>query len=253
MESWRETAIAYGPMISIVGALILFFSWSVKNTLFQHYTDMRSSIQNAHSTFRLYNTLHELRNSVNSIAMEVVQEKSSTNATRFRSGITGEHDIDQIRREFDLTRLSAHQLKELADFAFKTLDLSNSFDDSSSLHSEIVELTMEIEALRDEVSSREEAAEDENNSNHQPNLEIAHPARDEYISYWRETAIKKVPIFYPQIVDLSNRRIEEAHTELRTAKLYSNWADRTVIILYVLGTLLAIGGQAASKLLTEGN
>ena len=56
-----------------IGYLIIFFSWVVTNALTQRYNSLKRSIETVQGTFRLYNTLHELRSMINSLGLEVIQ------------------------------------------------------------------------------------------------------------------------------------------------------------------------------------
>ena len=69
------------------GAIIIFSSWAVTNGLTQRFSNLKLSLESARSSFRLYTTLHELREMVNSLGMEVVQGlPKGINASRFRAG-----------------------------------------------------------------------------------------------------------------------------------------------------------------------
>ena len=50
-----------------IGAIIIFFSWILTNTIQQRYTALKQSLETAQGNFRLYNTLHEVRGMVNSV------------------------------------------------------------------------------------------------------------------------------------------------------------------------------------------
>jgi hypothetical protein len=116
----RAWARNNASILSVTGALIIFFSWAVTNTISQRYSQMKQSLETAQGTFRLYTTLHGRRDQLNSVALEVVQGKTSNNASRLASGRTGDPLVDDVRIDFDLTRLSAHQIKELMDFTVET-------------------------------------------------------------------------------------------------------------------------------------
>ena len=62
-------------LISILGALIIFFSWVVSNTFKTKYTNLNSAIASAERDARIFGALGELAGSVNSVASEIVQPK----------------------------------------------------------------------------------------------------------------------------------------------------------------------------------
>src|SRR5438046_10649475 len=97
-----------GGLISTLGALIIFFSWVVTNTLGQKYGRVKSSVESGQSTFRLYTTFNELRGSLNSLAMEVLQFKNDTEARISAPEKETESEVDVARESFSLTRISAY-------------------------------------------------------------------------------------------------------------------------------------------------
>ena len=72
-----EWLVDNAGLISVIGALIIFFSWTITNTLGQRYTRLKQSVEAAESTFRLYTALHELRDSLSSVAMEAVYAREA--------------------------------------------------------------------------------------------------------------------------------------------------------------------------------
>src|SRR4051812_16500866 len=64
-------------LVSVLGALIIFFSWSITNTLGQRYARLKQSVEAGDATFRLYTSLHELRDSLNSVIMETVYAREA--------------------------------------------------------------------------------------------------------------------------------------------------------------------------------
>ncbi|HEY4322662.1 MAG TPA: hypothetical protein VGN20_01720 [Mucilaginibacter sp.] len=239
----------YGSLISVTGALILFFSWSVHNTLYERYLHLKISIQSAEQTFRLYSTLHELRNNINGLATEVVGQHFDIDASQYRSGLTSDPIVNKAHRDFDLTRLNAHQLKELMDFAVKTCDLSNSVGVKSPIGDQIIKLTNEIMLLRDSVSYKEGLAENENSIPLDRLTDKSFSAIYGYIDFWRNVNRTRISVLYPEIINLSNIRVKEAHEILLKAENKSEFADSLSFYLYIFGSILAIGGQAMDKLI----
>src|SRR5258706_14333830 len=123
---------ANSGLISVAGALIIFFSWTVTNTLVQRYNRIKAGTESAQSTFRLYTTLHEQRNQLNSLAMEVIQRnEAGMDASIFCAGKTDDRLVNEARKQYSRNRLSAHQVKELMDFTAETDSLSRAVGKSS--------------------------------------------------------------------------------------------------------------------------
>jgi len=57
-----------------IGGIIIFLSWVLTNTFHQNYKDLKQSLDTANGVFRLYNTLHEIRGKVNSVAAEILKK-----------------------------------------------------------------------------------------------------------------------------------------------------------------------------------
>ncbi len=107
--------------MEMIGAFIIFFSWMITNALTQRYNSLKTSVESAQRNFRLYDTLHELRSMINSLAMEVIQGlPKGRNASRFRAGAHHIQDVDEMRENFCNQAVSAHQVRELLDFMSET-------------------------------------------------------------------------------------------------------------------------------------
>lgn len=235
----------------MIGALVLFFSWSVRNTIYERYAHLKTNIQSAEQIFRLYNTLHELRNNVNSLAIEIVQQKTSRDASQYRAGLTGFPGIDDAQRQFDMTRLSAHQMTELMDFAGKTSEISISVGGNSLVADSISMKSNEIQRLRDSVSYFEQEVEKVKYVTEEDVPFTLRPVVDNYCDFWHYISRHRVPQLYDTITRLSNERLEEAHEVLLTAEGNSSLADGWAFYLYIIGTLMALGGQAIDKFIKK--
>jgi len=233
-------------LITVVGALILFFSWVVTNTFGVRYTRLKQSVENAESTFRLYQTLHGLRDQMNSLALEVVQRRDTPDASRFRSGQTGNIEVDAAREKFDLTRLSAHQIKELNDFTGEMSEFSRAVGSDTPASRDVTRLAVEVSELSKNVREKERLVE-ELSLNVSADPSQVRSAIDDYVNYVRSTAIPEMPKLFPEAVEASNVRRAEGAEQLARAKANAQRANRTATILYVLGTLLVLGGQYLDK------
>ena len=131
-------------VISVIGALVIFFSWSVTNTLGQRYSRLKQSVEAADNAFRLYTSLHELRDSLNSVAMETVYAREAAEKISSNTGDRRVSETIDLRRQYSHTRMSAHQVKELMDFASQSLDYSASVRNVTPTSQRIKSLHEEI-------------------------------------------------------------------------------------------------------------
>lgn len=234
-------------LLSVVSALTLFFSWIVTNTLGSRYSRTKQSVETAESTFRLYSTLHGLRDQMNSLAMEIVQTKHSPDASRFRTGVTGDAEADRISTDFDLTRLAAHQINELMDFTAQASDYSVAVASHSPTADQLDASLKEVETIRAPISRMEQLVE------RLAPYRMERPddyraAVGTYVGYIRKNAIPAVGPLYERVVDLSNQRREEGRNELRAARARATVSGKIALVLYAIGTLMALGGQYLDKI-----
>lgn len=224
-----------------IGAVIIFFSWVITNALTQRYSALKTSLESAKRSFRLYDTLHELRSMINSLAMEVIQGlPKGKNASRIRAGIHHIEEVDQMRERFCLEAVSAQQMRELFDFMIEAQELAKSVDNNSETYKKIHNEILTAENLRDRLYVLESKAEREMEQSNEFVSVSEFKAVPEYIDFYKLEVLPKVPDFYSRIVDLSNETQEHARTALARAKQISSAAKYISLGLYVLGTILIL-------------
>jgi hypothetical protein len=246
MRDIVDRATRSSGVLAVLGGLTIFFSWMVTNTFAQKHTNLKQTIESAESDWRLYRTLYELRDATFSIASEIVQQKTGRDATEFSSGRTGDLREDQMREEFDIARLSAHQIKELYDFTQGTCSLSEAIGDTTATSTEIEHLGSQISDLQSPLSALEHRAEQVIADEH-ITISEAQLAVEAYVNYVRETAIPKVPTLYQAVVSASNARREEGRRELAEARYLVDISKTSSSFLYILGSCLLLGSQYLDK------
>jgi hypothetical protein len=233
-----------------IGALVIFFSWIVTNALTQRYNSLKQSLESVQGTFRLYNTLHELRSMINSLALEVIQGlPKGLNATRFRAGRHHIDDVEAMRENFCLERVSAHQVRELLDFMTQTHGLAKTIGNDTTTSKEVLNQLLEVQELRDRLKELEIHAEEElaqSNSFENKKRFSAIPA---YIRFYKQEVLPRVPEFYARIVELSNIAQAKGQEALRRASQHARIARFASLVLYATGTLLIV----SSKLIGNGS
>ncbi len=248
-SSWGSLRRLSGTLLSVLGGLIIFFSWVVANTRAQTYTQIKVAVESAQANFRLYTTLHELRDQQNSLAMEIANLRSSpgSNASRFAAGPLGDSRRNSLLRQYNQARMYGHQIKELMDFTVESASFSNAVGTRTSTHDGIDRLRREVERIYLPLSPMESIAE---TSLAGPDIDKSSFAVQHYDDQVRG-AIPQVGPFYERITRLSNARQQEGNNELQDAKRQSQAAEETSLALYVIGSIMAIAGQVADKLLTK--
>ena len=232
--------------MEVLGAMIIFFSWVVTNALTQRYVNLKLSLESSQRSFRLYNTLHELRSMINSLGLEIIQGlPKGIDATRFRAGRHHIDDVEAMRETFCVERVSAHQVRELIDFIFQTIELADTVRKDSHTSKEIQQELLAVEECRDELQKLESEAETElgrSNSFESHNEFIAIPA---YVKFFRDQVLPRVPEFYRRIVELSNQTQEQARMALKRAQLQARVAKYASLALYAAGSLLILTSKLA--------
>lgn len=97
-----------------------------------------------------------------------------------------------------------------------------------------------------EVHDADRAAEAVN-ATATPDLPALRTAVEKYDRLVRQKAIPEVRGFYEAIVEASNARHEEGRKELARSKHKAALAARTALVLYLVGSFLALGGQYLDK------
>jgi hypothetical protein len=233
-------------LISVIGALIIFFSWVVTNTLGQHYSRLKQSVETADTTFRLYTTLHELRDSLNSVAMETVSTRDAVEQISKNPQDRERSELASFRRQYSYTRMSAHQIEELMDFANQTLNYSSSIETVTPTSQTVAVLHKDIYSLYARVRELNHAVELANTSP-DPQMIPLRNAIEHYVTYVEKDAIPRVADLYKAIVNTSNDRRDEGRRELAQSKRKASRAAHTVLLLYAVGSLFALGGQYLDK------
>jgi hypothetical protein len=235
-------------VISVAGALVIFFSWAITNTLAQRYSRLKQSVETAESTFRLYTTLYELRGTLHAITQETLYGREA--AERSRGDDPGQDpqraERSRLRRQFSLARLSARQIDELAAFSGQTLEYSNGVGGTSGTAQRIMRVNREIFAMYEQLRELDEAAE---RADRTPTAGLAElrSAVERYDRFVRDNAERTVPGFYQAIVSALNTRRDEGRQQLALARRRSGLATRTALLLYFVGSVLALGGQYLDK------
>jgi hypothetical protein len=142
--------------------------------------------------------------------------------------------------------MSAHQIKEMMDFASQTLDYSSAVGTGTPTSQKVKTLHDDIYRLYARARDLDRAVE-RVNATPAPPISPLREAIEDYITYVRGDAVPRVAGLYEAIVNASNDRHDEGRRELAQAKGNAVRAARTALVLYVVGSLLTLGGQYLDK------
>jgi predicted nucleic acid-binding Zn-ribbon protein len=249
LDSLRTWGRKRSGLLSVSGALIIFFSWVVTTALTNRYTQLKQSIEAAKSTSHLYSTLRELRTGLNSLALETVQSKQSGQASGVASARTGDERLDSLRMQFDRARLSSSQINELMDHVLDARALARATGTESATVSELEALVTRIDPLYTRARTLRKSAEDESNriARGEQQFPAAGSAMDGYVNFIRKDAMQQVQELFPRAVAASNAQRVESESILKQARERSELSSTVSLVLYVLGTVLVLGGQFFDK------
>lgn len=118
-------ARANSGLVTVFGALIVFFSWIISNTLKTNYESLKGAVVNAERDSRIYDTLAELRVMLNSIASEVVQLKPDDRSRDQDTERDSASRISSIHREYSRVLRTVDYVRECNEFCGRQVRYSN--------------------------------------------------------------------------------------------------------------------------------
>ena len=142
--------------------------------------------------------------------------------------------------------MSAHQIDEMMDFASQALDYSSAVGTDTPTAQEIKALHEDIYRLYSRARDLNRAVESANSAPTPP-IPPLRDAIEKYNAYVRSDAIPRVAGLFGAILKASNARHDEGRREMGESKRKAAWATRAVLVLYAVGSLLALGGQYLDK------
>jgi hypothetical protein len=239
-----------GDIVSILGAVILFFSWIITNTLQQNYLATKAGAQRAEADARLYQVLRSLRQEVEGVAALVVDLRNGLTSDRRRSqpvASPAEQRHDSTVLWVDSTNLNARQIDwgyqacaiDASTIAKAVPGNANAIEKLEAACEELRNLQVEKDRLFDEVRAflgtrtLTEGAEDS--------------IRD-LIKAYRDRVLPKFAPALRKSVEAGNVLREQMRSELAMATTRASQASSISFFTYILGTLLVLGGRLAEKM-----
>jgi hypothetical protein len=119
--------------------------------------------------------------------------------------------------------------------------------DNSEHKAPILALQKDIQTLFQELKKREKAVAEVVNNRSLAGSELWRVV-NEYADYFRDVALPQVRPMNEKIVELANNVQQEADRRLKAAKSRAEQSAHFAIVLYVIGSVLALTGQTFDKL-----
>lgn len=247
---WISTLKPYGDLISAIGALLLFFSWLVTNTLGEQFKSVKNSYDNANATWRLHSRLDSIDSSIQSVSGVLVYVLQDLAQLRFESLSRPDQDKDRATyKSNDLIRrlaaieASARQIDWGSAFCALTLEQSAVDKSRGNWVTSLQESCRSIDLLKEQkdqiIARARTSLRSVDNSSAEQGIQTAddelRPLIDEFGSLL-QLAVKA-----------SNERRRELQVALHKAEARAKLAKRFAIGFYVLGSIIVLAGTAVGK------
>jgi chromosome segregation ATPase len=146
LKPWAE-------LISIAGAALLFFSWVVSNTLQQRYQAAKASVERAQSERRLYGELAQARQSIDSLAAEILNTRQGLRAVHAK--VAPDSDATRLRHEEVVSsiaskKLNARQIDWGLRFCSNEQELAQALDSKDDSIGELNNVCKKMSSLREQ-------------------------------------------------------------------------------------------------------
>lgn len=231
----------YGKILTLCGALVIFFSWVVNNTIQERLKDSAAAASGLRDSFELFEALRGLAGSIESLAGIALNVSGDvTGVIEMMRPPRDATDRDRSTHDRNLTELAARRLNARqidAGIAFGELTLRTAgrrSADTVELQHVLREMTS-ARTRKEEMFAIAEAALNKGSDWRSPLSDL--PA---LLDSYGEQLIRAVAY----VAALVDRR----GTEVDRLRRYANLAGRLALTLYALGSLLALTGTAATEL-----
>ena len=240
--SWSELE-PYGDVLSVCGALVIFFSWVVNNTIQERFKEAAASAGELRESFLLFEGLRELAGSIESISGIALNLSSDITGVLEMLRSPGDRAdrsawFEQNRKilEVAASKVNARQID--AGIAFCALALRTAGEVDSTHAKELQRLLDEMTTLRYEKEQVFAAADEALNEGDDPRP---------HLSQVRDLVDGYGPLLR-SATDSVNTLLASRAVEADRLRLFAKWARRAALTMYAIGSVLAVAGTALTKL-----
>jgi hypothetical protein len=243
LKPWAE-------LISIAGAALLFFSWVVSNTLQQRYQAAKASVERAQSERRLYGELAQARQSIDSLAAEILNTRQGLRAVHAK--VAPDSDATRLRHEEVVSsiaskKLNARQIDWGLRFCSNEQELAQALDSKDDSIGELNNVCKKMSSLREQKEEVFKQIDQEVTAAKELNDEAARKIR-ELEGRYSKCLLPQFGPLLEQAVNASNAISSVAVAELKKRKARADVSSWVAFFAYIVGTCLVIFGRVVDKL-----
>jgi hypothetical protein len=238
-----DTARPWSGVISVVGGLLMFLSWTVNNMLRERFSKLKTSIESAHSEQGLTNDLAEVKDMIYNLNSEMIEllPMEGKHPSMFWEAYSG---VQYIWRDL-------HGLRRLGRLAEHSLNLSKSSQDNTKLHQELKGLASEVIELakttEEQRSGVDAMLRQTSYGNEEEKTKEAITAYKQFEQFLKDSVWDVVRPKTAELSELTARRSLEIERQLKKAKRRAKSSGVCHIMLYFVGGILLLFGQFIEK------
>jgi hypothetical protein len=227
----------HSGLIAAVGALVVFTSWAVSNTLGRRYSSAATSIASARNDEHFLGYLSEIRQSQDRLIDISLQTRADLRATHpIADGVA---DRFQSLVAYYSTRVRASQLRELLFQCQRQLTYARSIGIPVGAITEVEE---SVVALQETLIQREQAIDAQLMS---PTSDVERLQADiaDYTRQFQREVFPKLKPMFDTVAKASTASFDEGERRLRAFKKSADRMSGIALVLYAVGSLVALGGK----------
>jgi hypothetical protein len=238
---------ANSALLTVCGALLIFFSWMVANTAKSSLQRLTDAMERVDERENLDYQFDDLRHAIGSIGVQ----------TYVRRGDSAPHDSRKYWEALDMlveTGMNSSQVDHLNALARRECRRSEASKIITSTAIDIRKVSARIFNLYRDLRNRLDSLHSIVNATHskredREGKETAIAAIHEFDEYYRSSILIHVQPLSEELVSLINIRKNELRVELDGLRRRASFVNRVALFVYAVGSLAAIAGQMGDKLI----
>jgi hypothetical protein len=224
-------------LIAAVGALVVFTSWAVSSTLGQRYARETSSITAVLNDEQFLGYLSDIRQSQDRLVSISLQVRADLRAVRPISD--GVADRFPILLAYYSARTLASQVRELLFQCQRQLIYSRAIGARTDA---IADVARSVSVLQQALAQREQAIDAQLRSS-TVNLDRLKADVTDYTDHFQRQVFPRLHPLFETVAKVSTATFEEGQKRLQSVKQSADRTSTIAVILYALGSILALGGK----------
>ena len=236
--------------LTAVGALVILFSWCTANTIKSKFDALRGALEEAKKSEHLESNFAEIRGCLGGIVAQIIQLRP-----KYPSFSPEEERYWLAADRLTNTQACSVQIDTLAALCSSAMRYSNASKQETSVSKELVRVGLLASALQRELREElEKALRDVDRvyvMNPKPRHEVARVTESARMleDVFRQKLLPRCFGLHEELVALVNARRQQLEVELAAKKRLAQIYSRAAIVLYAMGSVLALAGQVGDKIL----